>query len=431
MIDNKVVKNASWIIGFQIVKVIIGILISMFTARFLGPSNYGLINYAASLVAFVTPIMYLGLNNVLVQEIVSNPEKEGETLGTAICLSVVSGILCICGIVCFTYIVDPTDTETMLVCFLYSFLLVFQGIDLVRYWFQAKLMSKYSALVSMIAYLIISFYKFILLITQKNIYWFAISQALDYLIISVALVYIYNKLGNSRFSFSWDAAKRMLNKSKYYIISNMMIVMFSQIDRIMLKLMISDEMTGYYTAAVTCATMVSFVFTAVIDSMRPVIFKSKEQNTNKYKDSVVTLYNIIIYVSLAYSVFVAIFAPLIINILYGEAYVSSIPILRIIIWYCMFSYIGGARDVWILAENKQKYLISINAVGAITNIVLNYLLIPIYQAEGAAIASLFTQIATNIVFANVYPPLRENGVLLLKAANPKVFINSIRSIVQK
>ena len=57
MNKNRVVKNASWIIGIQIVKSLLGLVISMLTARFLGPSNFGLINYAASIVAFVTPIM--------------------------------------------------------------------------------------------------------------------------------------------------------------------------------------------------------------------------------------------------------------------------------------------------------------------------------------------------------------------------------------
>ena len=68
---NRVVKNAFWIVGAQVIKALLGLVISMFTARYLGPSNYGLINYAASIVAFAAPIMYLGLKNILGQEIVT------------------------------------------------------------------------------------------------------------------------------------------------------------------------------------------------------------------------------------------------------------------------------------------------------------------------------------------------------------------------
>ena len=92
MENKKVVKNASWIIGVQILRSLISIVISMLTARFLGPSNYGLINYAASIVSFVTPIMYLGLTGILVQEIINNPDDEGKTTGTAIALGFTSSL---------------------------------------------------------------------------------------------------------------------------------------------------------------------------------------------------------------------------------------------------------------------------------------------------------------------------------------------------
>ena len=107
MNDNrKVIKNASWIIGVQIAKSVLALVISIFTARYLGPANYGLINYAASIVSFVAPIMYLGFNNTLVQEIVNNPEKEGETVGTATLMSFFSSLLCITGIAAFISIAN-------------------------------------------------------------------------------------------------------------------------------------------------------------------------------------------------------------------------------------------------------------------------------------------------------------------------------------
>ena len=93
MNERKVMANASWIIGLQIVKAILSFIISMLTARYLGPSDFGLINYASSIVSFVAPVMYLGLNCVLVQEFVSNSEKEGETIGTAVVLSLSSSLL--------------------------------------------------------------------------------------------------------------------------------------------------------------------------------------------------------------------------------------------------------------------------------------------------------------------------------------------------
>ncbi len=139
--------------------------------------------------------------------------------------------------------------------------------------------------------------------------------------------------------------------------------------------------------------------------------------------TIILLYNIIVYLSLIQSVAMTILAPLLIKILYGSAYQLSVPALQIIVWYTTFSYYGGAKDVWILGEGKQKYLIWLNACGAIMNVIINFILIPIWGINGAAIASLITQIFTNIIMLIIIKPLRRNQKLLLKALNPKVLFS--------
>lgn len=426
MNKNRVFKNATWIISIQIIKSLLGMVISMLTARFLGPSKFGLINYAASIVAFVTPIMYLGLNAVLVQEIINFPEKEGQTLGTAILMSLTSAFFCIVGIVAFTSIANRGERDTIIVCALYSILLIFQSIEISIYWFQAKLQSKYSSLVALLAYIIVSVYKIYLLITNKDIYWFAVSNALDYMIIAGLLLIIYRKLGGQRLSFSLKTAKRMFSRSKYYIISSMMVAIFAQTDRIMLKLMIDDAATGYYSAAVTCAGMTGFVFSAIIDSFRPMIFDDKKNGSMQYEKDMCRLYSIIIYLSLFQSVVITAFSKLIINILYGAAYAPAINALRLIVWYTTFSYLGSVRNIWILAEEKQKYLWIINLSGAVANVVLNYMLIPIIGIMGAALASLVTQIFANVIIGFIFRPIRQNNKLMLRGLNPMFILEIVK-----
>lgn len=429
--SKNVINNASWIIGTQIVKALLGVVISMFTARYLGPSNYGLINYAASIVAFAAPIMYLGLNNIIVQEIVTAPQKEGETVGTAICMSLLSSIFCIVGIAAFVSIANPGERTTLITCLLYSVLLPFQSIDLIAYWFQAKLLSKYSSMVSLCAYALVSCYKVFLLVTGKGVYWFALSNAIDYCIIAGALLFIYCKLETKRLHFSLDTAKRLLGRGKYYIVSNLMLVIYGQTDRIMLKLIAGNAETGYYSAAAYCAGVASFVFAAMIDSMRPVIYKHKAENETAYERDIIRLYGIITYLAAAYSIAMSLFAPLVIRILYGNDYTAAVPVLRVIVWYCTASYLGGARDIWILAENRQKHLLLINALGAIINVILNVFLIHAWQAVGAAVASVITQYAINIVFTSLYKPTRRTGYLMLKGCDPRVIMAIIRSLKKR
>lgn len=425
---NRVAKNAVWIIGGKVVQSVLALIINMLTARYLGPSNFGLIIYASSLVAFVLPIMQLGFSNVLVQEIVNKPEREGKVLGTAIFLSFLSSICCIIGVTSFAFVVNPDETETIVVCLLYSFILIFQAIDHIEFWYQAKLLSKYSSIISLISYVAVSAYKVFLLITAKSVYWFALSNALDYAFISIGGVILYRKLGGQRLSFSISIGKEMFSRSKHYILSSMMVTIFAQTDKIMIKMMMNESATGYYGAAVACAGMTSFVFAAIIDSFRPSIFEGQKVGEDDFSYRLTMLYSIIIYLSLAQSVVMSVLSKLIIFILYGEAYYPAADALRIVVWYTTFSYMGSVRNIWILANEKQNYLWQINLFGAVANVILNYILIPLIGINGAAVASLLTQFFTNVIVGYIIKPIRPNNKLIIESLKPHYLLDALKKM---
>ncbi|MFR3628329.1 MAG: flippase [Lachnospiraceae bacterium] len=416
---NKILTNASWIIASRVIQAILGLIISMLTARYLGPDNFGLINYASSIVAFIVPIFHLGINAILVQEILSAQEKEGDILGTAISLNIFSALLCIIGIYTFVSIVNSGDKETILVCLLYSSILLVQSFELLQYWFQSKFLSKYIAFSGIIAYIAVSCYKVALLVLHKNIYWFSISNSLDYAILAICYTFLYYKLGAKPWKFSLKCAKDLLSKGKYYIISDLMVTIFAQTDKIMLTEMIGHTATGYYSAAVACAGVTQFIFGAILDTMRPVILESKALGKETYELNMTRLYGVIIYFSIIQSALVVVFANIIINILYGNTYMQAVPALKIIVWYTTFSYLGAARNIWILAEQKQKYLFPINFFGAVANVLLNLMFIPEFGICGAAFSSLLTQVFTNVGTGFFFKAIRRTNYLMYKSLNPK------------
>lgn len=428
---GQVATNAIWIIGCKLVKAILTLIVTMMTARYLGPSNYGLINYASSIVTFITPLMKLGIDATIVHAIVVDPENEGKNVGTAIVMNLVSSILCILGVISFAFVVNRDEIDTIIVCGLYSTLLFFQAIEMIQYWFQAKLLSKYSAGSMLISYVVVATCQIYFLISKKNVYWFAISHSIDYLLIAILLVILYNKLGTQKLSFSKKHAKNLFNKGKYYIVSSMMVTIFANTDRIMLKLMIDNEAVGYYSAATACAGMTGFVFAAIIDSIRPTVFEAKKQSEDLFCTRLAELYSIIIYGSLFISLGITIFAGIIIKIMYGDNYVPSINALRLVVWYTTFSYIGTVRNIWIVSENMQKYLWIINLSGAMMNVIINLILIPFFGIMGAAFASFFTQFFTNVIMGWIIKPIRPNNVIMKRALNPKLLYLMLLKVIGK
>jgi PST family polysaccharide transporter len=199
----------------------------------------------------------------------------------------------------------------------------------------------------------------------------------------------------------------------------------------MIKLMIGETETGFYSAAITCIGISSFVFAAVIDSMRPVILGEKEKNPEMYEKRVSQLYSIITCLSLAQSIAMTLLAKPLVFILYGPEYTKTAGILCVAVWYVTFSYYGSVRNVWILAEGKQKYLFGINVIGAAANLILNWFLIPLWGGVGAAVASLITQFFTNVIIGFIFKPIRENNRLMLKGLNPKIPLDMVRELLHR
>lgn len=412
---NKVVKNAGWIIGGRLVNKLLAFLVGILTARYLGPSNYGLINYAAAYISFFASICTLGINSIIVKNFVDHPDEEGKTIGTTLLLRAVSSLLSALMIVGIVGIVDRDEPLTVVVVALCSVGLIFQIFDTLNYWFQARLQSKYSALASLASYAAVSVYKIVLLVLGKSVEWFALASALDYTVLAVVLAAAYFKNGGQRFTASWAKAKELLSSSTSFIISGLMISIYACTDKLMLKQMLGEASVGYYSLASAISVSWAFVLSAIIDSLYPEIVQSFNTNRIYYERKNRQLYAIVFYTSLFMSAAICLLARPFIEILYGASYLPAVQPLRIVVWYTAFSYLGVARNAWMVCENRQKYLKYLYMGAAAINVVLNLLFIPPWGASGAAAASLLTQIATIVLMPAVIRPLRANTKLMLDA----------------
>lgn len=413
---NRTVKNAGYLILGKIVQMIFSFVIGMLTARYLGPANYGLINYANAYIAFFAAVCTLGINNVLVKEFIDHPGEEGTVIGTTLGLRAMSSVLSSVAIIAIVSVLDADEPQTILIVALSSIGMVFHIVETFNYWFQSRLESKVTASATLVAYFVSSAYKVYLLITGKSVEYFALISSLDYLCLGILLFVQYNKHLGGKLRFSWEYGKGILKKSSHFIWASIMVSIYGQTDKLMLKQMIGEAENGYYAAAMAICTMWCFILSAVIDSMYPSIMQAaKAKNEALFRRRNVQLYAIVFYISTFVSLGLTLLANPIVTILYGQNYLPAVAPLRIITWYTAFSYLGVARNAWIVSKERQKYLFGIYAASAAANVLLNYLLIPVMGASGAAIASLVAQVFTTLVVPFFIKDMRDNSMMILEA----------------
>ena len=241
----KETKNAMWLIGGRVAQMVLSLFVGILSARYLGPGNYGLINYATALVNFFMSLCTLGINSVIIKDFFDNPDEQGTAIGTSIGMRFVSTLFSAMLVISVSFILDYGEWQTIVVVALCSISLVFHVLDTIQYWFQYNYKSSVTAIATFIAYLATSIYKIVLLVLNKSVEWFAFATAVDYIVLGLMFLIFYKKHNGPKFSFSLKKGKSLLRQSHHYILSGMMVSLYAQTDKLMLKQMLDEETVGY------------------------------------------------------------------------------------------------------------------------------------------------------------------------------------------
>lgn len=414
MANKTVIKNASWIMLGRVIQLGLTFLTTMLVTRYLGPMEYGKLNYVYSYIQLFLPICTMGLNDIAVKQFVDNKEDNGTILGTMITIRLFFSFL---SMIISVLVVNSFNGNSSYntIAFLQSFVLLFQSFDSIMYFYQSKLLSFKSSIAYALAYIISSLVRVIGIYLKKDVYFFAFAMSLDFILLAFLLIYFYLRDKYS-FKFSFATAKKLLSKSYHYIFAGILVVIYGKVcDILLLGKMIDETTVGYYAAATMLCNAWPFVLTAIIDSLSPVILDTYKDDEELFKKKLKQLYAIIIYLSLFVGIMINVLATFIISVLYGPSYNQAVIPLKIFCFSTGFSYIGVARTIWMQSKNVTRYEVYISLFGAVASILLNYFLIKNYGIVGAAIAAVLTQFLTNFIFLFFMKETRENAKLILDA----------------
>ena len=415
--DNRMLQNTAWIIGERIVQMLISLVITAITARYLTPNDYGIITYTTNFVAMFTSICALGLDGIVVKDIVDDRTREGEIIGTAVVMRFAASLVSMAAIIGLLYLLNPQDSLLLFAGALQSVQLIFRSAEIIEFWYQSRLESKYASIIKIIGYLVMSAYKVWLLATQKTVIWFAMSSTIDIAVIAVLYLILFQKHSTHRMSFSMQTVKSLWERGKHFLISSLIVVLYTKMDTIMIQKMLPDGLTqvAYYSVAITVCNMWIFIPQAVTSSARPLIMQLKNKDEALYLKRLKQLYAALFSMGIVFGILFSCCSKLIIRILYSEKYMPAQMSLIIAIWYTGLAVLGTARGIWLICEGKNKYAKNLLIWGVVVNLLLNAVLIPRIGIEGAAIATFVTQFVTCFIAPLLYKDTRIHTKILLEA----------------
>jgi len=417
---QQAITSTGWLSLDKIARIVLGVVIAIWLARVLGPAQFGKFNYALAYVALFSSVANCGLDGIVVRNLVQNPDDKNLILGSAFMLKLMGALLAIAMCVGSVLLVEPNDALARMLVMVLALGLIFPAFDVVDFWFQSKVASKYAVIAKMPALLLMFGARAVLLLGAASLVAFAWVQALESAMAAVGLVFVYRYLGdritNWRPALAYAVA--LIKESWPLILAGLSVMLYMKIDIVMLGKMSGDRETGLYSAASRLSEGFYFVPMVITASFAPLLMRARATARDQYMQSLLKLYVLMVRLSLALAAVLAFVAPWLIEVLFGVDYSESSAVLRVHIWAAIGVFLGVASSQYLTNEGLQKLSLFRTLIGMVTNIVLNLMLIPAYGAMGAAVATLISYfVATFAVILD--RRCTEQGKLMLKAMSPK------------
>ena len=391
---KKYFANTSWMFLAQIVIFITSFFTVVIVARYLGPENLGKLTYAQSLVGLFAIFASLGIDTVLYREFIAHPEKENDLFGTAILIKLFSGFIAFLSVISLSYFLESEPLLTFLVS-ISALTFLINPLGVISVFFNSKVLSKYSAQVSIFLALFLPLLKIIFIYLHLGIIYFAATLVLESMLSVLYLLYVYvTKFHNSPLTWRFDTSilKNLAKDSWPLMLAGFSAQIYSNMDQIMIQNFLNSTSVGIYSVATRLAFITQTFPLIIASALFPALLNAKKHARTIYLQRFRTLIKFSIGITSIFVLLVFIFAPIIVGTIFGADFSDSIPTLRIYIWSTLGMVLMGLINKYLVAENLGKTFFAITLVGVFTNVVLNTIFIPLWGISGAATATVMSYI---------------------------------------
>lgn len=383
--------NTGWMLSGQLFSLAASFFIGAWIARYLGPENYGILNYALAFAGLFGFVATLGVDSILSRELVKFPEKRDELLGTAFRLKLSGGFIAFCLAVIGAVVFSASPLLRLLII-LFAASYILQSLNVVNLYFQAEVKSKKNVQALITATLVSSALKVIVILLNYGVIWIMIIYVLDSLWQGLGLVRAYHSYGLKikSWKFNKDLARQILRDSWLLMLASAAGALYLKIDQIMIGVMLGNREVGFYAAAVKLVEVWYFIPGIICASLFPAIVNARKSGLEIYRVRLKNLYILLLVIATVIAVLMTFLARPITLFLFGNSYLAAISVLRIYIWSNLGLFLGTAVYQYLIAEDRIRLIFVVTGAALLTNVVLNWVLIPKLGLVGAAWATLIS-----------------------------------------
>ena len=403
-------------------KVIIALdaaLVGALVARYLGPSDVGTLAYYASVVAIAISVVTFGTDSILVRQFIKHPDKRGKLLWSAFLMRIVFASVLFFSLSIREFFVQNTqsDMTNFYIMAVSALPLLASPAAVFRLILDAELTVKWHIVITNII-------MFILAVVKLGLIQFSAPSVMFALVLTIQTAssfisgFIIVKRGGLLPTFEilpMQEFRLLMIECWPLFLSTVSIVLYMNLDVLMLNEMKGPTEAGIYSVAKRLSSIWYILPVSLATSYFPKLTSTYMTSKTNYEKQLNWFFDINSIIALL-CVFIALLTfPFLIRTFYGSAFESSVSVFYYFIWGLPFVFMGVARGLHLMLEGQHKFSFAANIIGLFINLLLNYLLIPVYGAKGAAIAMVVSLVSINFVISFLDRKVRPIGIAQAKS----------------
>lgn len=387
---HSILHNMGWLFFDKFVRMGAGLFVGAWVARYLGPEQFGEFNFSIAFAALFGIVAGLGLDGVIVRELVKDPSRQDELLGSAFVLRLWGSAITLLSSLIVIVLMHGHDALLLWLVALASAAYVFQSLNVIDFFFQSQVRSKYTVFAANAAFVLMTILKIALIIIRARLLAFAWATLGEAILTAAFLViaYRHNHYQIRKWSFDTGIARELMKESWPLLFASLAAMLYMRLDVVMLQQMVGAREVGIYAAATRISEVWYFLPTVIVSSVSPSIINCHRLSPILYIGRIRRLYFLMTWLAVGLSLPISLFSGWIVKFLYGHQFEASGPVLAVHLWASVAVFLGVASSQHLLVENLQRISFYRTLIGAACNIMLNLVLIPRLGAMGAAIATL-------------------------------------------